>query len=143
MSRLLLSCLIVGTLGVGNPWAHHQVPGKAHPVTTTVRITQPALAGGQPLAPGMYELVITDERPLTPTGGPNESERYVDFVANGMVVAREIAEVFPASERPIGTSSTSGSPRAVVQMLKGGEFLRVAVNSTDARYLIHLPVSQR
>ncbi len=141
--RLLFSCLIAGSLGVGNAWAHHTEPGKAHPVTTTVRITQPVLAGGQPLAPGTYELVVTDERPLTPTGVPNESERNVDFVANGMVVAREIAEVFPASERPVGTSSASGSPKAVVQMLKGGEFLRVAVNGADARYLIHLPVSQR
>ena len=141
--RLLFSCLIAGSLSVGNVWAHHQVAGRAHPATATVRIAQPVLAGGQPLAPGTYEIVVTDERPLTPTGLPNESQRYVDVMANGMVVAREIAEVFPASERPVGTSSASGTSRAIVQLLKGGEFLRVAMNGPDARYLMHLPVSQR
>ena len=85
---------------------------------------------------------MTDERPPAPSGEPNESQRWVEFLANGQVVAREIAEVFPASERPVGTSSASGAPRAVVQRLRTDNILRVAVNTADARYLIHMPLSQ-
>jgi hypothetical protein len=128
-------------LGVGSAWAHHTQPGKTRPVVASVRITDPILASNTPLPPGTYELVVTDERPASPSGEPNETQRWVEFVANGMVAAREVAEVFPAAERPVGTASVSSAPRAVVQRLKGDEFVRVAVNGADARYLIHLPIS--
>jgi hypothetical protein len=140
--RLLFSCMLMASLGIPDVWAHHQVAGRVHPAVTTVRITQPVLAGGQPLAAGTYELVVTDERPPAPSGEPNESQRWVEFLSGRQVVAREIAEVFPASERPIGTSSASGAPRAVVQRLKTDNIMRVAVNTADARYLIHMPLSQ-
>ena len=141
--RVLFSCLVAGSFGVGNAWAHHTVPGRTHPVMTTVRISQPVLAGGQPLASGTYELIVTDENPPVQSGQPNESQRWVEFVRNGMVVAREIAEVFPHAETPVGTSSASGAPRAVVQKLKADDFVRVSVNAANARYLVYLPISQR
>jgi hypothetical protein len=141
--RLLFSSLLVASLGVANLGAHHQVAGRAHPAVATVRLAQPVMASGKPLAAGTYELVVTDERPSSPSGEPNESQRFVEFVANGNVVAREIAEVFPASERPVGTSSASGAARAVVQRLRTDNFLRVAVNTSSARYLVHMPISQQ
>jgi hypothetical protein len=140
--RVLISCFVAGSVGVGNAWAHHTVPGRTHPVMTTVNIPQPVLTGGQPLAPGRYEFIVTDESPTSPSGQPNESQRWVEFVRNGMVVAREIAEVFPRAEAPVGTSSASGAPRAVVQKLKADDFVRVSVNAANARYLVYLPISQ-
>jgi hypothetical protein len=140
--RVLFSCLVAGSFGLGNAWAHHTVPGRTHPVMTTVNITQPVLAGGQPLASGRYELIVTDESPASQAGQANESQRWVEFVRNGMVVAREIAEVFPHAETPVGTSSASGAPRAVVQKLKADDFVRVSVNAPNARYLVYLPLSQ-
>ena len=140
--RVLISCLVAGSFGVGNAWAHHTVPGRTHPVMTTVNITQPVMAGGHTLSPGSYELVVTDESPADPSGQPHEAQRWVEFVRDGMVVAREIAEVFPHPETPVGTSSASGAPRAVVQKLKADDFLRVSVNAANARYLVYLPISQ-
>jgi hypothetical protein len=58
-----------------------------------------------------------------------------------MVMAREIAEVFPHAEAAVGTSSVSGAPRAVVQKLKADDFMRISVNAANARYLVYLPVS--
>ena len=139
--RLLLSCAVAGSLGVGSAGAHHTEPGKTHPVVASVRITDAVLASNTPLPSGTYELVVTDERPASPSGQPNETQRWVEFVANGAIVAREVAEVFPAAERPVGTSSASTAPRAVVQRLKGDEFVRVSVNDAAARYLIHLTIS--
>jgi hypothetical protein len=140
--RVLLSCLVAGSFGVGNAWAHHTVPGRMHPVMTTVQISQAVLAGGQPLGPGTYELIVTDESPAAPSGQPNETQRWVEFVRDRMVVARELAEVFPHAETPVGTSSASGAPRAVVQKLKADDFVRVSVNAPNARYLVYLPLSQ-
>jgi hypothetical protein len=140
--RVLLSCLVAGSFGAGNAWAHHTVPGRMHPVMTTVTITQPVLAGGQLLASGRYELIVTDESPATQSGQPNESQRWVEFVRDGMVVAREIAEVFPHAETPVGTSSASSAPRAIVQKLKADDFIRVSVNAPNARYLVYLPLTQ-
>jgi hypothetical protein len=140
--RVLFSCLLFGSLGAGNAWAHHTMPGRTHPVMTTVRIAQPVLAGGQPLAPGTYEFIVTDESPSVASGQPNETQRWVEFVRDGMVVARELAEVFSRAETPVGTSSASSAPRAVVQKLKADDFVRVSVTAPNARYLVYLPISQ-
>jgi hypothetical protein len=56
------------------------------------------------------------------------------------MIARDIA-VFTSSERPIGTSGAAGMGKAVVQKLRSGEFLRIAINDAGARYLIHLPTA--
>ena len=111
-------------------------------VTTSVRINQTLMASGKTLAPGTYQMRITDERPTTASGAPNESQRWVEFSANGAVVGRETAEVFAAGERAVGTSSASGT-KAVVQLLKGGDFVRIAVNAGNARYLVHLATSSQ
>ena len=101
-----------------------------------VKLPQEVTADGKPLPAGSYEIRVTEQRPALPSGEPNETQRWVEFVSNGVVVGREIAEVFPASERPVGTAGAN----AVVQTLKGGEFLRVSFNERSARYLIHFPV---
>jgi hypothetical protein len=137
MSRLLLSWLVAGLLGVSTAWAHHTTPGRTHP---TVTITQSVMAGGEPLAPGTYEIWITDERPDVGAGAPSDAQRVVEFVQNDKVVAREVAEVFPRGDaQAVGTSGSAGRATARVEMLKGGDFVRIAVNDADARYLIHLP----
>jgi hypothetical protein len=137
--QVILSCLLVGSLGVCDAWAHHKEPGKTHPAMTTVRIPQTVLASGKPLPAGTYEVVVNEDRP-TIGGVTSDAQRTVDFLKNGMVVATEIAEVFPAAERPVGTSSASGRPRAVVQRLRTDDFMRIAITGADARYLIHLPM---
>ena len=138
--RLLLSCFVVGALGVGSVSAHHT--GKTHPIAK-VQITQSVLAGGKPLAPGTYEVWISDERPATPSGTPSENQRWVEIAADGKVVAREIAEVFPSGERDVvGTSGSSSAATARVEPLKDGDFVRVAVNDAGARYLIYLPTGK-
>lgn len=146
MSRLLLSTVAAISIAVPAA-AHHQEAGKSHAVAT-VTITEPVRADGKPLPPGTYEIWILDDRPQS-TAAPSDAQRVVEFVQNGKPVAREVAEVFTAAERPAGTSGvvgTSGSPsgrmpKAVVQKLRGGEFVRVAINDGGARYLIHLPTA--
>ena len=106
----------------------------------TIRITQPVLAHGQPLAPGTYEVRLTDES-LPPNPGQSpDAVRVVEFVKDGQVVARDAAEVMTAEGSVIGTAGRAGSkPR--VEMLKGGEFVRVSATRDGMRYLIYLPMA--
>jgi hypothetical protein len=140
MNRLLLSFVVAGAFGASTALAHHTVAGRTHP---KVAITQPLTAGGQTLAPGSYDIWITDERPDVGAGAPSDNQRVVQFVQHEKVVATEIAEVFPRAERPVATSGTSGVARVEVQALSGGEFWRIVITDPDARYLIHLPTGGR
>ena len=138
MRHLLTTFAVTAVLGMSAA-AHHEVAGRAHPATATVRLTQSVLADGQPLMPGTYEVVVLDQ-------SGDGAQRRVDILQNGTVVAHETAEMFTTAERPVGTSgSLSGhtGSRAAVQTLKGGEFVRVAFNGAGARYLIHLPTGSQ
>ena len=141
--QLLLSCLVAASAAT-QAYAHHTSAAMSHTMAT-VRIPDGLMADGKPLPGGTYEVIITDEHPAHEAGTPSENQRWVEFVQNKKVVAREIAEVLTAVERPVGTSgsgSGSNAARAVVQPLRGGEFVRVAVTAGGARYLIHLAPSQ-
>ena len=141
MNRLLLSMLVAVGL-VAPAAAHHDTPGKSHAVAT-VTITETVKADGKPLAPGTYEIWILDDRPNVGAGAPSDAQRVVELHQNGKIVAREVAEVFSRAERPVGTSGTTGSrlSKAAVQTLRGGEFIRIAINDASGRYLIHLPTA--
>ncbi len=135
--HLLFSCIVLGVAGT-TALAHHTTPGQAHRMAE-VTITDHVLASGKPLPPGTYEVIVTDERPASESGVPVENQRWIEFVQNRQVIAREVAEMFTADERPVATSGSSGAS-AVVQRLRGDEFLRIAVTDGGVRYLVHLPL---
>jgi hypothetical protein len=127
-----LGFLVLSVVGAGA-----QAGGE---VFATVRLTHPVLADSKPLPAGTYDVRLAG--PGASVAGLSDAQRVVEFVANGQVVATEIAEVVPAEEAtPVGTSSHTSRGAARVEMLKGGEFLRVSVRRPDGRYLIHLPVA--
>jgi hypothetical protein len=110
-------------------------------VLATVRIVEPVLAGGRPLAPRTYQLRLTEERPMPRPGQSADAQQWVELIADGSVVAREVAEVIRDDDRPdIGASAERAAEGVRLQMLKGGDFLRISVKRQGIRYLIHLPV---
>ena len=110
-------------------------------VLVTVRISEAVLASGRPLPSGTYQVRLTNERPAPHPGQSSDAQRWVEFVADGSVVAREVAEVLRDDDRPdIGASSERAAAGVHVQVLKGGEFLRISVKRETVRYLIHLPL---
>jgi hypothetical protein len=127
-------------LAAGPVQAHHAAASLG-----TVRITQPAKAGGTTLQPGTYEIRLTGEH-LKPLPGQSEDAvQQVEFIANGTVAAKYAAEVMTGDDVPVGTSSvTSGgaTTRARVEMLTGGDFMRVSATRGGERYLIHLAVAK-
>ena len=140
MTRMITACFALVVLSAGPALAHH-----AASMLGTVRITQPVMAGGKMLQPGTYEIRDTGEH-VTPLPGQSaDAQTYVEFVANGMVMARDVAELMQDEPGPVGTSGTSGgtSSRPRVDMLKGGDFMRVSMSRGSERLLIHLPVAGR
>jgi hypothetical protein len=137
-----LSVVVPLTLGVlavqPTGWASTDVNALA-----TVRITTAVMANGTPLPAGTYDIRLTEERPALLSGQPRDTQRWVEFAANGKVVAREIAEVLRDDELPeVGASSVAARAGTRVEMLKGGEFLRISVKPARERYLIYLPVQR-
>ena len=131
MSRLLFSTL--AALAIAAPVAaHHDTPGKSHAVAT-VTISEPVKADGKPLAPGTYEVWLLNDRANPGAGAASDAQRVVELHQNGKMVAREVAEYFAAGERPVGTSGTPSSRlgKAAVQKLRGGEFVRIAINDAS------------
>ncbi len=108
----------------------------------TVEIPRAVLAGGQPLAPGTYELRLTGERPEPLVGQAPDAREWVELVAGGTVVGRELAEILRDDALPaMGASSQPVTTGVRVDLLQGGEFLRVSVKREDGtRYLLHFPI---
>ena len=134
MTKVTLGLVLAGLLASGPAFAHH-----ASATLGTVTITQPVMAGGTMLQPGTYELRDTGEHGTPLPGQSAEAQAWVEFLSNGSVVARDIAEVMPGGNQAVGTSGGTGS-RARAQILRGGDFMRVSVSRGGERYLIHLPM---
>lgn len=131
----LISCFALASLLAASPaLAHHDGKGSVG----SVRITQPVMAGGTLLEPGVYEIRDTGEHVMPMPGQSADAEEYIEFVRDGKVVAREVAELMSEEGRPVGTSGAATAPIRF-EMLKGGDFGRVSFTRGGERYLIHLP----
>jgi len=137
MNHHLALSLVLTTIGAA---ASAQSLSEAD-VLAAVRISEPVLADGAPLAPRTYLLRLTDERPTPRPGQSVDAQRWVEFIADGSVIAREVAEVLRDDDRPeIGASAERAAEGVRVHILKGGDFLRISVKRPGVRYLIHPPV---
>jgi hypothetical protein len=110
-------------------------------VIGTVRLAHAVMANGQRLPPGTYQVQLTGDQPTAAVGESPGSERWIEFVKNGTVAGRELATVVSAddikiiSKRPQPKTNTSR-----VDVLKGGDYLRLWINSGGMNYLINLPL---
>ena len=105
----------------------------------TVRFTQAVQVGGTSLPAGTYEVRLTGGHLAPLPGQSEEAEQRVELVSNGQVVAKDVATLIPVTTAAVvGTSG--GTSVGVVQMLKGGEFLRVSFNKGSERFLLHFAV---
>lgn len=106
----------------------------------SVRIPKEVKADGKPLPAGTYQVRLTpDTAKPDATGASQDLERWVEFMKGGKVVGREVVSIVPKDEAKMVQKDTPPGPgQSKVQMLKGGDYLRVWFNKAGTYYLVHL-----
>jgi hypothetical protein len=114
----------------------------ANQTLATVNIPRAVSADGQALKPGTYSFRLSSD-PVKPVVGQSaNSEKWVELVQGGQVRGRELASVVSAADigKVVeGTPPASGASK--VQLLKGGDYLRVWINRGGTHYLVHFGVA--
>jgi hypothetical protein len=143
----LASVLFVASAAAHSPF---QTPGGGNAqaaasgtVLATVSIPRAVLADGKPLPAGRYTVRLTGDTPPPAPGASTNLEQWVEFVQGNQVRGRELASIVPADEVSMTMQGpdmpSKGGSGTRVEMLKGGEFLRVWINRSGRNYLVHLP----
>jgi hypothetical protein len=138
MKRLVLLGTLIGALSAVG--ASAQRGGDRAMALGTVHLTRPVLADGKPLAAGTYQVRLTNDEPKPAVGQNPEGEKYVEFLKGGKVAGREVASVIGPED--IGKVAKGKKPHtnsSSVELLKGGDFLRVWINKGGTNYLINMP----
>lgn len=109
----------------------------------TVRLARGVMADGKPLAAGAYTLRVAADA-VTPVSGQGaDHAKWVEFVQGGKVKGRELASVVPQAEvKDVIKGKAPAANSSKVELLKGGEYLRVWANRGGNHYLIHLLVGK-
>jgi len=136
MKHVVLAGLLISALPVATMPTFAQESSNGA-VLGSVTLTRKVLADGQPLAAGTYQVRLSSEQGKPVVGESPQSERYVEFVRAGKVAGREVATVIPSND--LSTMKYGRPPvnSSKVEMLKGGDYLRVWINSGGNNYLIH------
>ena len=108
----------------------------------SAHLTHAVLADGTPLAAGTYQIRLTDDQPTAAVGESPGAERWVEFVKDGKVAGREVATVISAGD--ISAIVKDPQPKANtsrVDVLKGGDYVRVWVNKDGNHYIVNMPLA--
>jgi hypothetical protein len=131
--------LIAGAL-VAMMASTSQVFAQAGTALATVNLQQAVMADGQRLAAGSYQVRLTGDRPSPVAGLAADGSQYVEFVTGGKVAGRAAATVIPQAEiAQVAKGPRPATNGSRVDLLKGGDYVRVWINRGGVNYLIHLP----
>ena len=100
-------------------------------------------ADGKPLSAGAYQVRLTAQNASPVAKGESEGlERWVEFLQGGKVKGREVVSIVPQSEiRQVQKDAPPRANGSKVELLKGGDFVRVWINKGGNHYLLHLPTA--
>ncbi|MCC7416853.1 MAG: hypothetical protein IT176_06885 [Acidobacteria bacterium] len=162
MKRLVFVATLAGLLGTGVAFAQsgqstaggHTAP-KPQPASGpaltapegqvalgSVTLGRSVKADGKELRAGTYQLRLTADAAAPDAKGATAGlERWVEFLQGGQVKGREVVSIIPQSEiANVQKDAPPGANSAKVEMLKGGDYLRVWIRRGTNHYLLHLPV---
>jgi hypothetical protein len=138
MKHVILAGLLISALAVPTAPTFAQESSNGT-VLGSVTLTRKVLADGQPLAAGTYQVRLSSDQVKPVVGESPQGERYVEFVRSGKVEGREVATVIPNSDMTVMKYGRPPVNSSKVDVLRGGDYLRVWINRGNNNYLIHLP----
>ena len=108
----------------------------------SVHLPKGVKADGKPLAAGTYIVKLTSETASPDAKGATAAaERWVEFTRGGKVMGREVVTIVTQSEiAHVQKDAPPPKNGSKVQMLKGGDYMRVWINRGGNHYLVHFPV---
>jgi len=137
MKRLVFVGALAGMLAASSAFAQ-----PANSSLGNVTIGKKVMADGKPLAPGTYQVRLTNDAPKPGVGQAPDAEKYVEFMKGGKVVAREVATVISAEDiSKVAKGKKPARNGSSTELLKGGDYYRVWINHGGTNYLINLPTS--
>ena len=142
MKRMVCVAILAG-LSVAAATARQAGVPAGETALGTVSLPRQVLADGRQLAAGTYDLRLTTDpaQPETP-GQLGSLNRWVEFVQADEVRGREVANIIPSDEiGDVAGSALPGPGVALVQLLRGNDYLRIWINREGTHYLLHLPTS--
>jgi hypothetical protein len=146
LAATLTGVLLGGAVTTSAQRAAARVEVPAGEVTLgTVTLPMAVRADGKPLPRGQYTLRLTAQAAQPTVAGQLPAlNRWVEFVQGGSVRGREVVSIIPpeeVGETMAGPDMTGKAARtgSRVQLLKGGDYLRVWIARQGIQYLIHLP----
>lgn len=109
----------------------------------SVRFAKGVKADGKALAAGTYQVRLTAQAANPPAKGQSEGlERWVEFTQGGQVKGREVVTIIPQSEiSQVQKDTPPGANASKVELLKGGDFVRVWIRKGSNHYLLHMPTA--
>ena len=109
----------------------------------SVHFAKGVKADGKALAAGTYQVRLTTQAANPPAKGQSEGlERWVEFTQGGQVKGREVVTIIPQSEiAQVQKDTPPGANASKVELLKGGDFVRVWIRKGSNHYLLHLPTA--
>ena len=138
MFRAMLAAIVV--VGAVSGATSAQTMAKKPASLGSVKIARSVMADGKPLPAGTYMMRVSDEMPAKVVGQTLAESRWIEFMQGGQVKGRELATVL--SKDALNDMTRKSAAPAVgsskVQLLKGGDYIRVWVNASGTNYLIHL-----
>ena len=162
MKRLVLVGVLVTLVGTGAAYAQgakgmeggHAAP-KTQPATGpavtapegqvalgSVHLGKAVKADGKALAAGTYQVRLTADTASPDAKGATAGlERWVEFLQGGKVKGREVVTIIPQTEiASVQKDTPPGANASKVEMLKGGDYMRLWIRRGANHYLVHFPV---
>jgi hypothetical protein len=109
----------------------------------SVTLPKAVKVDGKTLPAGTYQVKLTAQAATPPAAGQTlNAERYVELVQRGQVKARDVVTIVPQSEiDKVQKDAPPARNGSKVQILKGGDYMRVWINRGGNHYLLHLPTN--
>jgi hypothetical protein len=108
----------------------------------SVTLNRRVKADGKDLAAGTYQVRLTAESASPDAKGASAGlERWAEFLQGGQVKGREVVSIIPQSEiAHVQKDSPPANNGSKVELLRGGDYLRVWIRRGGNHYLMHFPV---
>ena len=107
-----------------------------------VHLASRVRADGKALPAGTYQVRLTAQEAMPAAKGQTAAlERWIEFLQKGQVKGREVVTIVPQSEIALVEKDVPPHVNtSKLEMLKGGNYMRLWINKGGYHYLVHFPV---